>query len=93
MAKQEFFYADNIEKLKNYPDNSLDSIVTDAPYGLSKEPNVIEMLGSWVKNGYMEIKGTGFMGKKWDAFVPQPIFWKEVIRVLKPGGQDRKSVV
>jgi hypothetical protein len=26
------------------------------------------------------------MGKKWDAFVPQPIIWKEVFRVLKPGG-------
>ena len=22
----------------------------------------------------------------WDAFVPQPLFWKEVFRVLKPGG-------
>jgi site-specific DNA-methyltransferase (adenine-specific) len=26
------------------------------------------------------------MGKEWDAFVPQPIFWKECFRVLKPGG-------
>jgi site-specific DNA-methyltransferase (adenine-specific) len=26
------------------------------------------------------------MGKEWDAFVPQPIFWKEVFRVLKHGG-------
>ena len=26
------------------------------------------------------------MGKEWDSFVPQPIFWKEVYRVLKPGG-------
>jgi len=26
------------------------------------------------------------MGKSWDSFVPQPIFWKEIYRVLKPGG-------
>jgi site-specific DNA-methyltransferase (adenine-specific) len=26
------------------------------------------------------------MGKEWDAFVPQPIFWKECYRVLKHGG-------
>jgi len=26
------------------------------------------------------------MGKEWDAFVPQPIFWKEVFRTLKHGG-------
>ena len=30
--------------------------------------------------------GINFMGKEWDAFVPQPIFWKEVFRVLKHGG-------
>jgi site-specific DNA-methyltransferase (adenine-specific) len=40
----------------------------------------------WVEQGYHEIKGTGFMGKEWDAFVPQPLFWKEVFRVLKHGG-------
>jgi site-specific DNA-methyltransferase (adenine-specific) len=26
------------------------------------------------------------MGKDWDAFVPQPLFWKEAFRVLKHGG-------
>jgi hypothetical protein len=26
------------------------------------------------------------MGKKWDAIVPGPHFWREVCRVLKPGG-------
>ncbi len=28
----------------------------------------------------------GFMGKSWDSFVPHPDIWKEVYRVLKPGG-------
>lgn len=42
--------------------NSVDSIVTDPPYGLS------------------------FMGKKWDYDVPSVEIWREVFRVLKPGG-------
>lgn len=46
-------------KMKN---NSVDSVVTDPPYGLS------------------------FMNKKWDHDVPSVEFWKEVLRVLKPGG-------
>ena len=53
---------DNIESLRKLPENSIDSIVTDPPYGLS------------------------FMNKKWDYDVPSVEFWKEVYRVLKPGG-------
>lgn len=30
--------------------------------------------------------GISFMGKKWDYDVPQVELWKEVLRVLKPGG-------
>ena len=76
----------NIESLKEIPDNYFDSVVTDPPYGLGKEPDAAEMLKAWVETGYLEINGKGFMGKFWDAFVPQPLFWKEVFRVLKPGG-------
>jgi site-specific DNA-methyltransferase (adenine-specific) len=77
---------DNVETLKNYPDNYFDSVVTDCPYGLGKEPNAQEMLKAWVDTGYLEVKGSGFMGKEWDSFVPQPLFWKEIYRVLKHGG-------
>ncbi len=80
------YVGNNIEVLKTFPDNSIDSVVTDPPYGLGKEPNAIEVLQSWITKGYHEIKGKGFMGKEWDAFVPQPNFWKEIYRVLKPGG-------
>jgi DNA modification methylase len=52
----------NMDCLKKLPDNSIDSIVSDPPYGLS------------------------FMNKKWDYDVPSVEFWKEVFRVLKPGG-------
>lgn len=79
-------HGNNIELLKEYPDNHFDSIVTDCPYGLGKEPNALKLLQDWIDHGYHEIKGNGFMGNNWDAFVPQPLFWKEIFRVLKPGG-------
>jgi DNA modification methylase len=62
MKKTKLMLGDNITSLRKLPDNSVDSIVTDPPYGLS------------------------FMGKKWDYDVPSVEFWKEVWRVLKPGG-------
>ncbi len=62
LDKATIFNGDNMEILKSLPDNSIDSIVTDPPYGLS------------------------FMGKKWDHDVPSVDFWKEIFRVLKPGG-------
>jgi DNA modification methylase len=77
---------DSLVELKKFPDNYFSSIVTDSPYGLGKPPEINELLTAWLKDGYMEIKGKGFMGKTWDAFVPQPVLWKEVYRVLKPGG-------
>jgi DNA modification methylase len=51
-----------LDTLKTLPDSSVDSVVTDSPYGLK------------------------FMGKKWDADVPSEEIWREVLRVLKPGG-------
>lgn len=79
-------HGNNIDVLKQIADNTIDAIVTDAPYGLGKEPNAEELMKDWIEKGYHEISGTGFMGKKWDAFVPQPLFWKEAFRVLKHGG-------
>jgi site-specific DNA-methyltransferase (adenine-specific) len=62
MEELKLLNGDNIELLKTLPENSIDSVVTDPPYGLS------------------------FMNKKWDHQVPSVEFWKEVYRVLKPGG-------
>ncbi len=60
--KVKLYQGDNMDSLKKLPDNSIDSVVTDPPYGLS------------------------FMSKRWDHEVPSVEFWKEVYRVLKPGG-------
>ncbi len=56
------YVGDNMESLRQLPDNSVDSVVTDPPYGIS------------------------FMAKKWDYDVPSVELWREVLRVLKPGG-------
>lgn len=77
---------DCLERLKELPDNSIDSIVTDPPYGLSKQPDMIEVLTHWMAGEDYKHNSKGFMGKEWDSFVPGPSIWKECMRVLKPGG-------
>ena len=56
--KQIVISGNNIETLKNYPDNYFDSVVTDPPYGLGKEPNAEEMLRAWIDTGYLEVSGS-----------------------------------
>lgn len=74
--------------LKTLPDNSIDSVVTDPPYGLSnhRPVDVIDCLSAWLKSEAYCPNKRGFMGQTWDAWVPGPEVWKEVFRVLKPGG-------
>lgn len=86
MQINHLYLGDNLEVIKTFPDNSVDAIITDSPYGLGKEPDAVKCLQDWIDHGYHDVKGSGFMGKTWDAFVPQPILWKECFRVLKPGG-------
>lgn len=84
------YHGDCLEELKKIPDNSVDSIVTDPPYGLSntKPAQVADVLKAWVTGdtGSVPAKKGGFMGKDWDSFVPPPAVWEECYRVLKPGG-------
>jgi DNA modification methylase len=77
---------DAAKTLASLDDNSVDSIVTDPPYGLSKQPDAAEVLRHWLAGDDYEHGGSGFMGKSWDSFVPGPALWKECLRVLKPGG-------
>lgn len=77
---------DSAEVLRQYPDNFFDSVVCDPPYGLSKEPDITEVLTKWLAGEPYDHGHGGFMGKTWDSFVPHPDLWREVFRVLKPGG-------
>lgn len=90
MERFTLHHADCRDVLRDMPDNSIDSVVTDPPYALV---SIVKRFG---KPGSAPAKGNeayqrasaGFMGKSWDtgevAFSDE--FWAEVLRVLKPGG-------
>ena len=81
------YLGSNLDILPTLPDNSVDAIVTDPPYGLSDNRFVAETITRWIQGERDFIPdGKGFMGKSWDAFVPPPALWDECLRVLKPGG-------
>jgi site-specific DNA-methyltransferase (adenine-specific) len=61
MKRATILHGDCLETLPTLEANSVDTVVTDPPYGLS------------------------FMGKAWDHGVPGAVFWREVLRVAKPG--------
>lgn len=69
-------------------DASIDAVVTDPPYGLSEHSpaEVLACLSAWCRGEEYQPTGRGFMGKSWDAWVPGPAYWREALRVLKPGG-------
>ena len=80
---------DCLEQMCRMDDSSVDAIVTDPPYGLSKTDTarVAETIGRWMSGDTTYTPtGRGFMGKDWDSFVPPPAVWEECMRVLKPGG-------
>lgn len=80
--------ADCLEALKDIASNSIEAVVTDPPYGLGActPAQVSECLQAWSSGKTWKPKGSGFMGKAWDAWVPPPELWREVFRVLKHGG-------
>lgn len=70
------YCADLLEVLPDLEESSIDSCITDPPYGLGDGPT--KYLGD--KGG-----GGGFMGKAWDHGVPGVDYWETIKRVLKPG--------
>jgi DNA modification methylase len=81
---------DNRLVLRATADNSVDSVVTDPPYALV---SVVKRFGNDnaapAKGNEAFVRASkGFMGKTWDTGeVSHDVeFWKEILRVLKPGG-------
>ena len=80
---------DCLKYLKTLEDNSIYSVVTDPPYGLSQlsQKDYLKTMGEWANGNFGYVpKLKGFMDNEWDGFVPPPSIWIEVLRVLKPGG-------
>lgn len=80
--------AEVLEALRRMPSDHFVAVITDPPYGLSEPPPAAEVLRQWLDTGdYLwPRKGGGFMGAAWDRFVPGPVLWREIYRVLRPGG-------
>lgn len=80
---------DCLDVLPNIPDESVDAVVTDAPYGLTNLSTalVLQAIAAWMGGDRAYVPdGRGFMSAEWDRFVPPPGVWDECLRVLKPGG-------
>lgn len=85
----QLYLGDCLDVLRTLPDNSIDAICTDPPYGLSEltTTRVLEALAAWMSGDRDHVPDArGFMGRAWDGFVPPPGVWDECLRVLKPGG-------
>lgn len=88
MTSYQLINGNSLDVLKTLPDNSVDAIVTDPPYGLSQhsQADIVNALTAWLAGEEYTHGKAGFMGKDWDSFVPSPMLFKECLRVLKPGG-------
>jgi len=84
------YLGDCLDVLRTLPDASVDAVVTDPPYALADLSTalVLEAIAAWIRGDrdYVPDGGRGFMGRRWDRFVPPPGAWGECLRVLKPGG-------
>ena len=65
--------------------DKISAVVCDPPYGLSREPDMAEVIQHWTTGQDYVHTGSGFMGRSWDSFVPGPSLWRTVAAVMKPG--------
>src|SRR5690242_8490038 len=74
---------DALTVLRTLPGESFDACLTDPPYALGETRSYRRM--SPRKSSRDKLAASGFMGLAWDASIPGPELWAEVLRVLKPG--------
>ncbi len=82
----ELLRGDCLSQMPTLEANSVHSVVVDPPYGLSKEPDIAEVMQCWMDGRPYRHGSNGLMGAEWDSFIPGPEYWKAAIRVLRPGG-------
>ncbi len=73
--------------LSGLPDESVDAAVFDGPYLLTDKKVEIDKLMQCYLNGqeYVQVGKRGYNKAKWDNTITGPQFFKELMRVLKPG--------
>lgn len=71
------------EVLKTLPDNAIDAVVSDPPYGLGTKQPTREDIIRYLQGDRLDTGGD-FMGKDWE--IPPVSVWEQCYRVLKPGG-------
>ncbi len=81
VLESQVLLGDCLDVLRQIPDETFHSIVMDPPYGLGEAPTVEEII-AYLQGA--DLKTGDFMGKDWD--IPSVLVWRELFRVLKPGG-------
>lgn len=91
-GRARLFLGDCMDMLDELPSNSVDAVLTDPPYVLESVVKRFGKQGSKAAkhgtDGLYKRSSEAFVGAQWDTgeVVFNPEFWKEVARVLKPGG-------
>lgn len=81
--RNQILLGDCLDVLRTLQDSSVDSVVTDPPYGLgTREPAGDEII-QYLQGGDLD-HGNDFMGREWS--IPSVAVWRECLRVLMPGG-------
>src|SRR5215204_3579028 len=89
----EIIHGDAAEVIRGIPAASISAVVTDPPYALGDltPSRVSEIVKAWVDgrdydfSGYRSYMADQWLRRDWDNGLPQPSFWREVHRILKPG--------
>jgi DNA modification methylase len=81
---------DSAVELKSIESDSVHAVITDPPHALGGEHIHCEVTEDAAGNPQVLVTftqaATGFMGANWDKGIGAFEVWKEVYRVLKPGG-------
>lgn len=92
MPESLLLHGDCLDRLRALPDASVHACVTDPPYDLV---SIVKRFGKAdaapakaTHTGVYTRSSRGFMGQTWDAtgIAFRPDVWREVYRVLRPGG-------
>jgi len=83
-VRNKILHGDSAVVLKTFDPEAIDATVTDPPYGLGTKQPMAEDIASYLHDGSKLDHGGDFMGRDWD--IPSVPLWREVYRVMKPGG-------